>query len=64
MSELCWKNGGNSENPVRLSSVLANFGSAVTVHVGVTVHRYCSQIDRDNIGIKSDPNDDFSLNLW
>ncbi|GKV45991.1 hypothetical protein SLEP1_g53014 [Rubroshorea leprosula] len=26
-------------NPVRLASVLANFGSRVTVHIGVTVHR-------------------------
>ncbi|GKV33903.1 hypothetical protein SLEP1_g42344 [Rubroshorea leprosula] len=44
------------ENPVRLASVLANFGSGVTVHVGVTVHR-------NIIGIKSDL-DDLSLNLW
>ncbi|GKV15385.1 hypothetical protein SLEP1_g26178 [Rubroshorea leprosula] len=27
------------ENPVRLASVLANFGIIVTVHIGVTVHR-------------------------
>ncbi|GKV44460.1 hypothetical protein SLEP1_g51643 [Rubroshorea leprosula] len=29
------------DNP---ASVLANFGSAVTVHVGATVHRHCSPV--------------------
>ncbi|GKV02292.1 hypothetical protein SLEP1_g14747 [Rubroshorea leprosula] len=60
--------GDFGEKSRELASVLANFRSAVTVYG--TVHRTNLEIfdhveiDRNSIGIKSDLNDDFSLNLW